>query len=420
MPDTPPIQALAYAPSPSPAGLRIDRTADRLHIEISAPPRHVRLLLALIALMVLSIGGFFWLWMSAEKIAEPVRVGLGIFGMAVCFGMAVGLGKRLKLILQRATIEVDALKVTFTKRLSDRIGRDEWSRSIIAGVRTVPGGWTELLQREYRLELWFINGRGAILYTGPAAAVSVLTEAIGGALGYPPESARTSSPIRPSRRVTLRNYPTGPEFILTRPRFSWEITVFLLCAMGIGLLLERFVFIDRRDRGLFMPKSDWWSVLRVGLVTLVVSISAFETFHRFCRRKVLALQGDRLILIEVSLTSPVREEWPAKQIASLQAHDDGRLSALLNNGQVVDLLTREKPADMRWICDEIKPRLYAAAQPPPPPIVLQYIDPPNTSTEIRIDGGPSPKTNSPADTPESPRPESASSNPADHDQSPGT
>jgi hypothetical protein len=420
MSPTPPVQPLTYAASPSPAGLRIDRSADRLLIEISAPTRHVKLLLLLIGLTVPFAGGFFWLWMSAEKIAEPVRVGLGIFGTAGCFGIAATLGKRLKFILQRATIEVDALNVTFTKRLADRIGRDQWSRSIIAGVRTVPGGWTELLQREYRLELWFINGRGAILYTGPAKSVAILTEAIATALGYPIESAHASSPIRPSRRVTLRNYPTGPEFVLTRPRFSWELIPFLLCALGVGLLLERFVFIDRRGRVLVFPQGEIsWSVMRIALVTLVVFASAFEILHRIRRRKILAIQGDKLILIEVSLTSPLRQEWPVKQIATVQAHDDGRLSASLNNGQSVDLLTRENPADMRWICDQIKPRLYAA-QPPPPPIVLEYIEPPSTSTIIRIDGATSPKANSPVHTPESPPPESAISNPADHDRPPGT
>jgi hypothetical protein len=356
----------------------------------------VRILLVLIALALLVAGGFAWLWASANKADEPVRVGVGIFGGCGGIGFAVAFGKRLKQLLQRVTIEIDAFKVTYTKRLPDRIGRDEWSRAVIAGVRTVPAGLSELLRRQYRLQLWFVNGRAAILYTGPAASVSLLTQAIADALGFPLPAARTPTTLHPSHRLTLQNYPTGPEFILNRPRLSWEIIPFLFCAAAIAFALEYFVFSDPGDRSLFQPPGErWWSAIRITMGLLVVFALTFAFFRRFCRKKILAIQTDRLILVELSLTSPIRQQWPIKQVSDFHPHDDGRLSMQLLDGQSIDLLTGENAADMRYIADQFNSVLRSPAPPPP-------------------------ALNPPAHTPESPHPPPSASNPAPDAQSPDT
>ena len=78
-------QTLTYALSPGASGLSIDRRAESLHIEISAPRRRVRGVLAMMTILILAAGGFAYLWATAQKISEPVRVGIGIFGTAGAF-----------------------------------------------------------------------------------------------------------------------------------------------------------------------------------------------------------------------------------------------------------------------------------------------------------------------------------------------
>lgn len=373
-------QPLPYAPAVTPGGIRIDRRDDHLLIELSPPRGRVSRLIILIALFSLAAAGFLYFWLGAINSDEPITLLIGLTSTLICAGIAVALGNQARHLLNRLTIEIDRQRMIISRRFADRIGRDELPRQYIAGLRIVPAGWDELFRRQFRLELWIINGQRLVVHTGGDSLITLLTQCLGDALGHSLQSARRVPLQRPSRRLTLRTIPIGIEFQLRLSRFSWQNALLLLLAIALALYANSHFLSDRSDR---RESLHWvWDLTRVFFISGLLFIFAGELLQRLCRRKFITLMGQQLTLVELSLTSPIRQQWQIDQIYSVEVKDRCLCMNLVTGSQV-ELLTEEDPADLQWIAQRLNAALPKRFNLPPI-VGLEYIPPPDTAAVISL------------------------------------
>jgi hypothetical protein len=376
-------QPLSYASTITPDGVRIDRQLDHLLVKFSPPRRRVGWLIVLVAIFALAAAAFLYLWISATNSAELIPLLMGLVSTLICAGIAIAMGKQLKHLLSRVAIEADRQRIIVSRRFADRIGRDEWPRQYIAGLRIAPTGWDELFRRQFRLELWFTNGQAIVLHTGSNSLIVLLAQTLGDALGYSLQSAWCVPLQRVSRRLTLRTIPIGIEFQLRLSRFSWQQSLLLLPAIALALFANSHYLSDRRDRIESLSNNHWsLELTRVVFFSALFFIFAGELLQRLCRRKFIAVFGQHLTLVELSLTSPIRQQWPIDQIYSVEVKDR-RLFMNLIAGNEVELLTDEDPADLQWIArglSAVLPKHFNL----PPIVGLEYIPPPDTASLISL------------------------------------
>lgn len=344
------VHALEYAPRATPGGVRIDRRDRVLTVHITLPFGRALRLGGMMLLLLLGAGGLGWLWLTADKATETGRVALGIFGALACLGGLVPLGKRLSMLWQPVTIQVTPQLVNITRRVGDRIGKDEWPRESIRGMRTVGAGWNEVLGREQRLELWFANGRGVVLFRGRTEAVEFLGRELGQALGLE-VPATSGEKCRHGSRLRMARYPAALEFSFGG-RFSLWHLLLLIPAAGLAMVIEWGILRPARS-GVVADEGSWWAAGRITAIALVAWFGWIEATRRLVRRKVLTLLSGRVVRMELALRSPVREEFAAAQIRDFEVREIGRgradLLARLLDGGVAIVVGDERSEDLQWV-----------------------------------------------------------------------
>ena len=79
--------------------------------------------------------------------------------------------------------------------------------------------------------------------------------------------------------------------------------------------------------------------------------------HKSRRRKLVALSNGRLISLEISWRSPVREEWPAGEVCDFIVKENAKgtadLAARLTSGMTVLLISGESAAELKWAREQL-------------------------------------------------------------------
>jgi hypothetical protein len=343
-----------------------------------------------------------WLWYSADKQVELGRVALGIFGALTCVALIGSGGRRLREIMRPVTIQIDAGKVTLSRRMDDRIGHEEWQQAWITGLRVVAAGWNEALQREDRVELWLTNGHGAMLYRGPRATVAALAAALRDALGVGLMGVDQAKPRRgPSRRSSEVVTPSFLEFTFRAPVFPWTMLATLPLAIGLAIVSELIVFRVRGNRLTFMPADQWqWPLARLAAFSFTLWVSLVAGCRRLRRTKHLSLINGKLVVIEVALRSPLREEWPMQSFVGFEVTSSADSAAVelvgrLGDGRAVTLITGERLDDLQWVRESLVRTFVANG-------IWRTVEPVAPAAEVAV---------TPVSTPEPPHPQTVLSDP---------
>lgn len=350
------IHALEYAPQATPDGVRVDRRDGGLTVVISLPrTRKLRLIMVLGVLVV--VGAVLgWIWFNADKQEEIARVIVGFWGAFTCLISVIAIGNRLWNLSRPVTISFGSQAITHSRRVGSRIGKDEWPRAAVTGLRCAPAGRDEMLRRMWKLELWLRPGLKATLYEGTRGGVEFLAGEIGKELGYAIQKMQPGQPVRYGRRARREVFPGILEFHFER-RLGWWVVLPLIPLAG-GVLLLEWTLFDQDDQGATSMGSDpWWALMRVALASVIVWISVIALIHKSRRRKIVALSNGRLISMEISWRSPVREEWPAGEVCDFIVKENAKgtadLTARLTSGMTVVLISGECVADLKWAREQL-------------------------------------------------------------------
>lgn len=352
------LGALDYAPANSPDGVRVDRRNGDLSISMALPARRAMRLVTMIATLFAAGVASAWWWITATSGRDVLPVALAIFSTFTALGGAIALSKRFSSLWSPLTLLVTPQSVICTRRVGNRIGKDEWPRALLKGLRIARHGWNEILRREFRVELWLASATSVVLYQGPRDVAEFVAAEINAALGL-----RVLPELRTRHgRVTMQVFPGALEFQFARRWFRWFL-ILLVPAAGAAGVLEWLIFHRQHDKLILPEVPPHWIWARVTAGTVVLALSLLSLVHACLRRKLLLLANGRLVSLEFSLRTPLRQEWPANQVCDFVVTQSkpGRANLSLRRlDQALEIAVGDEPtAQLHWVREQLM-REFAA------------------------------------------------------------
>jgi hypothetical protein len=313
------------------------------------------------AFMTLFAG--FWVWLSISERDMPWFLA-AIAGFFWVIGLIHFL-MILNLVWRHAVVSVVGDQLTVTQSGPFATSVREWTLEQLAGIRPAPSNVLAGDKQGTELQLHLKKGEKVSLFAGrDRAELQWLATVLRQALGLTRQSLRdrleqpTGSVVqvdRDSGGVTL----TIPAVGVWRVIATWLVSRIFFYGVAALLALAGWDFW----KGFPLLPRPWSTWILFGLMILFGLISLVSAINAGCRRVVLAVAGDDLLILQTGLFGTRAWEWSSGQLADIgtPSPEPGanrplrmRLEVHSNDGTMMSFLPGRDETELQWLATELR------------------------------------------------------------------